>query len=170
MMRLGRRQARGASLADIEAIYRTRYPAFLRSATAVLGDEDLAADAVHDGFVRAVRYRRSYCGDGSLEGWVWQTVVNAACRSHRKRAPRRTGAEVALDRSTNHEPAGVDGRVRELVAVLPERQRLAVFLRYYADLDYATIAQALDVRPGTIAAALSAAHATLRQALEEVPR
>jgi DNA-directed RNA polymerase specialized sigma24 family protein len=31
---------------------------------------------------------------------------------------------------------------------LPERQRLAVFLRYYADLSYEQIAEALGARPG----------------------
>jgi RNA polymerase sigma-70 factor (ECF subfamily) len=169
-MRLGGRRAGDASLADIEVIYRAHYPAFLRTAAAVLGDEDLGADAVHDGFVQAVRFRRSYRGEGSLEGWVWRTVVNAACRSRRRFATSRAGAEGALDRGADQDARDVDGRVRELVALLPDRQRLTVFLRYYADLDYDTIAQALDVSPGTVAAALSAAHATLRQALQEVPR
>ena len=50
---------------------------------------------------------------------------------------------------------------------LPERQRLAVFLRYYADLSYEEIADALVVRPGTVAASLHAALASLRSDLEE---
>ena len=117
----------------------------------------------------AVRFRRDFRGEGSLEGWVWQTVVNAACRSRRRLPAPGAGAEAALDRGANHDARDVDGRVRELVALLPERQRLTVFLCYYADLDYDTIAEALDISPGTVAAALSVAHATLRQALEEVP-
>ena len=56
------------------------------------------------------------------------------------------------------------------VSMLPERQRLALFLRYYADLDYKTIAEALGIKPGTVAASLNAAHATLKRALAEVPR
>ena len=51
---------------------------------------------------------------------------------------------------------------------LPERQRLAVFLRYYADLDYAAIGEALGIRTGTVAATLNAAHVALRARLEEV--
>lgn len=169
MMRLGKR-APGAALADIERVYRARYPAFLRAATAVLGDEDLASDAVHDGFVRAVRHRRSFRGEGSLEGWLWQTVVNAARRSRRPVAPHPGLSNATLDRRRNHDATDPDELLRGLIAGLPERQRLTVFLRYYADLDYNTIGQALDVAPGTVAAALSAAHATLRRALEEVPR
>jgi RNA polymerase sigma factor (sigma-70 family) len=51
---------------------------------------------------------------------------------------------------------------------LPERQRLAVFLRYYADLDYTAIGEALGISAGTVAATLNAAHAALRGRLEEV--
>ena len=56
------------------------------------------------------------------------------------------------------------------MAALPERQRLILFLRHYADLDYETIAAAVGIRRGTVAAALHAAHRTLRHALTEVPR
>jgi RNA polymerase sigma factor (sigma-70 family) len=54
------------------------------------------------------------------------------------------------------------------VAGLPERQRLVVFLRYYADLDYRSIAAALDVEVGTVSATLASAHRSIRRALEEV--
>ena len=60
--------------------------------------------------------------------------------------------------------------VRRWVAALPERQRLAVFLRYYADLDYRAIASALEVEVGTVSATLSAAHRALRRLMEEVPK
>ena len=58
--------------------------------------------------------------------------------------------------------------VAPLVAALPERQRLAIFLRYYADLDYRAIAEALGVEVGTVSATLAAAHAAVRKRLEEV--
>ncbi len=54
------------------------------------------------------------------------------------------------------------------LARLPERQRIVVFLRYYADLDYAAIGQALGIRTGTVSATLNAAHAALQIQLEEV--
>ena len=60
--------------------------------------------------------------------------------------------------------------MRSLVASLPERQRLALFLRYYADLDYGSIAAALGIASGTVGATLNAAHAALRNSLEEAHR
>lgn len=58
--------------------------------------------------------------------------------------------------------------LRALVAKLPERQRLAVFLRYYADLDYAAIGTALGIRTGTVSATLAAGIRSLRRMAEEV--
>jgi RNA polymerase sigma factor (sigma-70 family) len=58
--------------------------------------------------------------------------------------------------------------VRALIAALPERQRLAVFLRYYADLDYRTIGEVLEVETGTVSATLAAAHRSLRGSMEGV--
>jgi RNA polymerase sigma factor (sigma-70 family) len=46
---------------------------------------------------------------------------------------------------------------------LPERQRLAVFLHYFADLPYEDVAVVLDIAPGTVAASLNAARSTLRK-------
>ncbi len=60
--------------------------------------------------------------------------------------------------------------VRAWVAALPERQRLAVYLRYYADLDYRSIAQVLGVEVGTVSATLSSAHQALRRSMKEVER
>jgi DNA-directed RNA polymerase specialized sigma24 family protein len=43
--------------------------------------------------------------------------------------------------TSNGHPLAADERVRGVVVALPPQQRLTVFLRYYADLDYATIAE-----------------------------
>jgi RNA polymerase sigma factor (sigma-70 family) len=58
--------------------------------------------------------------------------------------------------------------LRGLVGDLPERQRLALFLRYYADLDYREIARILGTEVGTVGATLNKAHAALRKRLVEV--
>jgi RNA polymerase sigma factor (sigma-70 family) len=110
--------------------------------------------------VTVVRFR----GDGPLEAWLWRMVVNGA----KKRAAYRPAAE-AHELSVEHEN-GFGDPVRSLVAALPERQRLALFLRYYADLDYEQIAATLGVAAGTVGATLNAAHAALRNSLKEAHR
>jgi RNA polymerase sigma factor (sigma-70 family) len=153
-------------LTELEALYRERYPSFLRVARATVRDDGAAADAVHDAFVQAVRNRRSFRGEGTLEAWVWRMVVNAA-RKRRRNLPESPGD---LEEIAHESRNGFGDPVRAAVAALPERQRLALFLRYYADLDYATIAAALDVKEGTVGATLNAAHAALRESLKEAER
>ena len=149
----------GATLGEIEAVYRESVHRFRGVAAAIVRDREVACDVVQDAFATAVRRRASFRGDGSLEAWIWRAVVNAALQAVRRprpaaRAPASDGVDDAHD------------GVREAVAALPERQRVAVFLRYYADLDFRTIGEVLGISDGTARASVHAAHATLRRTLE----
>jgi RNA polymerase sigma-70 factor (ECF subfamily) len=145
-------------LDDLERLYRSRLPEFRRVAAGIAGDRELGCDAVQEAFASAVRRRRAFRGSGTLEAWVWRIVVNAA-RDARRRRPML---------SEPHE-ASSNGHASILpLDLLTERQREIVFLHYYADLDYAAIAEALAISSGTVGATLNAARQTLRSALEEV--
>jgi RNA polymerase sigma-70 factor (ECF subfamily) len=156
-------------LDEIEAVYRARLPEFRRVAAAISGDRELARDAVQEAFALAVHRRRGFRGEGPLEAWLWRIVINAT-RSQVRRAERTVSLpDEGSDRANGH--AGTDAdRVRAALALVPERQRLVLFLHYYADLDYATIAEALEISLGTVGATLHAARATVRDLLEEMPR
>lgn len=167
-MRMGTRADCGA---EIEHVYRARYRTFLRVAVGITRDEQLGEEAVHDGFVRALRHRQSFGGRGSLEAWLWRIVVNEARRRSAAEQQRRLmTSPVAPENAASTNGHREQGALEALVSALPERQRLALFLRYYADLDYEAIAEALGVKPGTVAATLHAAHSALRRDLLEVER
>lgn len=155
----------GADLAEIEDVYRRDFGRFMRVATAIVRDEERAYDVVQDAFAAAIRGRKSYRRESPLPGWIWRIVVNTARKAAvgPRRTPPFTIAPAAVEPD---EPTGI----RAAVAELPERQRLVLFLRYYADLDYEAIATALGIRTGTVGASLNAAHASLRRGLEEVDR
>jgi DNA-directed RNA polymerase specialized sigma24 family protein len=140
---------------DLEELYRARRPEFCRAAAAIVGDRGLGEDAVQEAFAKAVRRRRSYRGRGSLEAWVWRIVVNAARDARRRRLPVLSATALA---SNGHSPSLP-------LELLTDRQREVLFLHYYADLDYAAIAEALEISPGTVGATLSIARAILRRAL-----
>jgi RNA polymerase sigma-70 factor (ECF subfamily) len=154
---------RGARLDELEGLYRSRFDIFTRVAASVTGDPERARDAVQEAFATALRKRRSFRGDGPLEAWVWRIVLNAARMDVRRSIPAIGDDEPAA----NGHPER-DAELRVALARLPERQRTAVFLRYYADLGYAAIGEALGIRTGTVGATLNAAHAALRSGLEEV--
>jgi RNA polymerase sigma factor (sigma-70 family) len=158
---------RGATPAQLEVLYRDRFEHFARVASAICGDVDRGRDAVQAAFTTAVRERRSFRGSGSLEGWVWRIVVNEARRIAREphEAPLERISHVA-ENGRAEDPVGLGA----LIAALPERQREALFLRYYADLEYRAIAEVLGIEVGTVSATLSAAHRALRKRLEEAQR
>jgi RNA polymerase sigma factor (sigma-70 family) len=151
--------------AEIEALYRERFRAFAFGATALLRDGEAALDVVQEAFAIALRRRRSFRGDGNLEAWLWRIVINVA--RDRQRARRRESRPLPLVRGLETESESHEV-VRELLLALPERQRLAIFLRYYADLSYAQIAEVLGVSSGTVSASITTARGALRQQLQEV--
>lgn len=153
---------RDPRLEEIERLYRDRFPHFVQVARAIVGDRERAVEAVQDGFADAIRGREGFRGEGPLEAWVWRAIVNAA-----KKATRRPLVEVGREADAEYELAPSVLEASPLVSALPERQRLVVFLRYYAGLDYRSIASALDVEVGTVSASLAAAHAAIRKAVKE---
>ena len=163
--------AREATVEALESLYRADLPRFVRAATAIVGDEAAGRDVVQDAFVQAVRKRTGYNGEASLETWVWRIVINEALALRRRRVADLTWApESAITTTSSYHVPEQDATVRAWVAALPERQRLAVFLRYFADLDYQSIAVALEVEVGTVSATLATAHAALRHSYEEAVR
>jgi RNA polymerase sigma-70 factor (ECF subfamily) len=157
-LRMGRREK---SLEVIEELYRARFPAFVRVAQTILRDRERARDAVQDGFADAIRARGDFRGEGPLEAWVWRCVVNAALKAARQRV------DLAVVPDDGSESEAAVFAVSPLVSSLPERQRLVVFLRYYAGLDYRAIAEVMEVEVGTVSATLASAHANVRKRLEE---
>ena len=147
--------------AAIERLYRERYSRFRNGVAPVASGYEAAHDAVQEGFARALRSSRQYSGRGSLEGWVWRIVLRTALEH------RHPGQEVPLDEM---DPGFVeperDFALTTAVQALPPRRRLVVFLRYFADMPYQTIAEVLDIDEGTVAATLAQARQALAETLD----
>lgn len=147
--------------ASIERLYRERYVRFRNGVAPVTGSYEAAHDAVQEGFARALRASGQYSGQGSLEGWVWRIVLRTALEL------RRPGEELPLEGA---DPVFVeperDFALTAAVQALPPRRRLIVFLRYFADLPYQAIAEALEIDEGTVAATLAQARQGLAEILD----
>lgn len=152
-----------ASLANIERLYRSRFHQYLRVAEAITGDPDRGLDAVQEGFAQAIRFREDFRGNSQLATWVWRCVVNSAKGT---RPPQETALAEDIEDRHAAQPA-TSPSIKHLIAELPERQRVALFLRYYADMDYRSIANVLGIKIGTVGATLNDAHANLRSGLED---
>jgi RNA polymerase sigma-70 factor, ECF subfamily len=150
-------------------VFRHPHGPLRRVARAITGDRETARDVVQDAFAAAIRERRRYRRSRSPEAWIWRIVVNRAI-SERRRLTRVAAvpfADVEPDRSANGGGAESTGPLGFAVRLLPERQRLAIFLHYYADLEYVAIAEILDISSGTVGATLHSARQALLKTLAE---
>jgi hypothetical protein len=81
-------------LPEIEWLYRSRLVQFVRVARAIVGDEQLALEAVQEAFTRAVEKRRAFRRSRSIDAWEWRigvergTVSATLSSAHRNLAKR----------------------------------------------------------------------------------
>nr|MBA2641831.1 sigma-70 family RNA polymerase sigma factor [Actinomycetota bacterium] len=143
-----------ASIAELEQLYRRAYARFLRLALGIVGSRELAADVVQEAFARALRGRHSFRGQGSLEAWVWRTVMNVALTQSKRAAAGEAQSLVVEVEAPTTDSAADWPELRAAIALLPERQRQALFLRHYAELSYEEIAEVLGIARGTVSATL----------------
>ncbi len=144
--------------------YRDDAQRYFRLARAVLGNEEQAWDAVQDAFTQALRKRATYRGEAPIEAWLWQIVLNEARqRTH----DRSIGMPLDGDQPSLEGVDRGNDELRSAFARLTERQRLVLFLRYYADLDYGQISDVLGIATGTIGPTLAQAQLRLRTILGE---
>jgi RNA polymerase sigma factor (sigma-70 family) len=159
-------------LADFGAFYLRTYPAALRVAYGIVGEEEMADDVTQEAFATAYRARARYRGDGPPEAWLYRIVVNTALGTLRRQRVRWI---VPLD-PASHERAA-DGTLSmtdhaalaEGLQRLDPRSRAAVVLRYYLDLDYARIASILGTSESNVGSILSRALDRLRLAMAPAP-
>jgi len=151
-----------SSLAELEELYREKYFGFRNALATITGDQQSAHDVLQEAFVQAIKKRKSFREEGSLAGWVWRIAFRLALRDKRRRRflildsdPDISLLDLSLPEPSFHPDLAL--AIREL----PPRQRLFVFLRYFADLEYTDIAAACDVSVGTVGAALSKAREAL---------
>ena len=156
------------SLPPFQTLLDTHGTAVHRFLVASVGSVD-ADDCFQETCMAALRaYPRLQHGD-NLRAWLMKIAQRKAIDSHRARArrpmpvaepPERAAEGGFASVETNGQP--IWGRVRDL----PEKQRMAVFLRSVADMSYADVARALDCSPD---AARRNVHEGLKRLREEMP-
>jgi RNA polymerase sigma-70 factor (sigma-E family) len=138
-----------------------------RLAYLLTGDRELAEDLVQDAFVRLAGRFVHRRDPGGLHAYLRVTVVNLARSHHRRRAVERRFAEREAGQETTTSAADLSDRdlLQRALMSLPLRQRTAVVLRYYEDLDIAQTASIMRCSEGTVKALSSRGIARLRTSI-----
>jgi RNA polymerase sigma-70 factor (ECF subfamily) len=165
-------RARRGEVAAYEELVRRYEEVAYRTAYLVCGDADEARDAAQEGFVRAWRALPTFRSGAEPRPWMLRIVANAA-RNRRRGSSRRTamGLRLAEDPLLGGAAPSPEGAVlaaerRESLLAALERlsvdDRLVIGLRWFVELDEASMAAALDVPRGTVKSRLSRAMQRLR--------
>jgi RNA polymerase sigma-70 factor (sigma-E family) len=154
--------------ADVVAFCRRVYPSLLGGLTLHCRDRGVAEDVAQETMVRVWERWPAVRQAASPEAWAWRVALNLTTSRFRRRAAERRAHDRLHDRQpvSGDQPDEADRlAVRAAVADLPERQRAALVLRYYADLPVAAVAEALGCAEGTVKSLTHQAVAALRRQL-----
>ena len=161
---LARRLADGDPEAPRDLVER-HYAELYRYAFSVLRDERAAEDAVQDAFVRALaalgRYPEGRLRTMRLRPWMYRITLNVARNRLRWRREVPVEEIPAAPGSDEGREAVMD--VLAALGSLPERQRVAVTLRYLQDLPYAEISKVTGWPEGTAKTLVRRGLARLRK-------
>jgi RNA polymerase sigma-70 factor (ECF subfamily) len=138
------------------------------------GNDADALDATQEALMAVVRGIDRFDGRARFSTWVYRVATNASLDElrRRKRRPRPVDEDRhALDDRADDRAPSVGGSVVDRLAVDDALQTIApefracVVLRDLCDLDYAEIAEVLDLPPGTVRSRISRGRAALAQVL-----
>lgn len=164
---------------DVEAfaaLVRVHEVDVLRLCRRLLGSATEAEDASQETFARAQVALASYDPQRPFRPWLLAIAAHRSVDLLRRRGTERglfVPDAVDADATEAAGPSPLDlglraeqrRRLLEAIEVQPEKYRAPLLLRYYADLDYAAIADALDVSRNQVATLLFRARQRLRAAL-----
>lgn len=160
----------------LDALLRRHHDRIQALCRRLAGNDADAADATQEALITVVRRLDRYDGRARFTTWLYRVVTNACLDELRRR--RRRPVPVADDHPAFDRPSGgptVDGVVADrldidaALAQLAVEFRAPVVLRDLCGLDYAEIAEVLDLPPGTVRSRISRGRGALAHLLAGNP-
>jgi RNA polymerase sigma-70 factor (sigma-E family) len=156
---------------DFEAYVAARGQELLRFAFVLTRHRETAEDVVQSALADAFRHWARVSRADHPEAYLRRMIVTTYLGSRRRRSTAEVPVGGLPDRAAPvADPADVvaaDDAFGAAIAALAPRARAVLVLRYYGDLDDATIAGILGVRRSTVSATAHRALAELREALRD---
>jgi RNA polymerase sigma-70 factor (sigma-E family) len=161
--------AQAGQIPSFDEFVQARSPGLLRTALLLTGqDRAEAEDLLQLALERAYRHWARICRCGQPERYVRTILANASADRWRRlrRRPERPLHDAGADPEVADRAREVDDRdfLLRALAALPPRQRAALVLRYFDDMNEAEIADLLGCSVGTVKSQISRGLARLREA------
>ena len=143
---------------SVEAVYRADAERLWRAVYAFAGDAEIASDAVAEAFAQLLN-RGEAVRDPAA--WTWRTAFRISAGALKARRSADTPTVGPIEHLDRYSDPDLVAALRQL----PDAQRAAVILFYYADLPIREIATRLGSNSLAIRANLSRGRSRLRQLL-----
>jgi RNA polymerase sigma-70 factor (ECF subfamily) len=148
-------------------------------------NQAIAEELAQEVFLRVYRARTTYKADAKFSTWLYRIATNLAANHARDTKTERSAATLNLDEpdeESGSTPDVADAHpnveqemlrrerfraIRKTVMALPERQRNAVLMHKYQNLDYKEIGKVLDLSESATKSLLFRAYETLRERLKD---
>jgi RNA polymerase sigma-70 factor (ECF subfamily) len=145
----------------------------------------IAEELSQEVFLRVYRSRANYSADAKFTTWLYRIATNLAvnhARDNKHERPEEKSSLDETDEETGLSMDVADGRlnieqqilrqerlkaIRKHVEALPERQRMAVMMHKFQELDYRQIAEVLHLSESATKSLLFRAYETLRESLKD---
>ncbi len=145
----------------------------------------VAEDLAQEVFLRVYRSRENYEASAKFTTWLYRIATNLAVNHARDRRHERPENTVSLDQPDENTGLTMDvpdtsltaeedivrrerlAAIRQRVQALPERQKMAVVMHKYQQMDYRQIADVLKLSESAVKSLLFRAYETLRVQLQE---
>jgi len=129
----------------------------------ILQNREEAEDAVQDALVKAWKSRWRVRDPEKFPAWLCMIARHRARDVFRKRKAIPFALETT--ETATADTATLDRQLHSALAALPELHRSALTLRYFEELDYASIEKLLGISNGTLRGILGRALASMRKQL-----
>jgi RNA polymerase sigma-70 factor, ECF subfamily len=145
----------------------------------------VAEDLAQEVFLRVYRSREKYEASAKFTTWLYRIASNLAVNHARDTRHQRPENTVSLDEPDQESGLTMDlpdnslsteeaivrrerlAAIRQRVEALPERQKMALIMHKYQQMDYRQIAEVLKLSESAIKSLLFRAYETLRVQLKE---
>lgn len=144
-----------------------------------------AEELAQEVFLRVYRSRESYEASAKFTTWLYRIATNLAVNNARDTKHERAENQVSLDEPDEESGSTMDvadsrlsveqqllrnerlTAIRKVVEALPERQRMAVLMHKYQNMDYKEIAEVLKLSESATKSLLFRAYESLRESLKQ---
>ena len=137
------------------------------------GDEELAADATHDVFLRAYEARNRYQEGKNVSTWLF-TIAYNICRNHYRSNAYETQLSATLDTEpisdeqieVQLDAAALDDALAQVLSELPPPLHQLFSLHYQEELTIPQVAEIVGIPEGTVKSRLHKTMNIIRKKLK----